>query len=454
MKRWAGLAVLLIGLHAWGNAPDVYEPALAGGKASIKLPEEASEAQPGGAGRYIVLHLKKAATLAVFDVCEAKIDHFIPLPSGEIRYAVGLDRVFVASADKNSITRYNLETGNKELTVAAPEGGVQWMGMGSASARPLVVASQKKTLLVDPMTLRGVEMQWHNWGGSGNNWPAPHMRVSGDGRNIVAWGGGWAGLEVATIDGQKVIDHQKGGYLNDSEGPPRPTFDGRLIFVPGNVFGHDVKEAGLEIDGYGLGTLSPNYFLVLKGEGRGRRKDAKGRELKFFLSGEKRSIWTIKDLGEFAGSSLPPEQKLWFIPAANVLVGLGTGSNQIHLRRFNVIEALDEAGIDYLFVNSTPPAASERGKIFSYRIETLSKAGGVQYSLATAPRGMTISPAGVVAWTVPQAFKEDEFKVIVSIKDKAGQEIFHPFTVRVEKPGTNVPPPPVNRPPVNKGTRV
>jgi len=454
-----GLMVSALPMRAFAEgaaATGIYEPNLPGGKATVKLPEEASNVQAGGAGRYLVLHLKKSGALAVFDVCEAKVAHFIQLPAGEVHYAVGQDRVFVASSEKNSITRYNLATGNKEISVAGPEGGVQWMGMGAASMRPLIVASEKKTLLMDPMTLHGQEMHWDSWGGRDNNWPAPHMRVSGDGRSIVAWGGGGAGLEVVTVDGQKVVDHKKGGYIHDAEGAARISFDGQLLFVPGNVFGPDVKDAGFEIDGYGIGTMSPNYFLALKGEGKGSSRrgggGGKNAELKFYLAGEKRSIWTMKDVGEFAGSALPPEQRLWFIPAANVLVGLAAGNNQIHVRRFNVVDALDAAGIDYLFVNSTPPATAERGRIYSYRLDVMSKVGGVQYALASAPKNMTISPAGVVAWTVPAAFKEDEFKVIVSVKDKGGQEIFQPFTVRVEKPGSVAPPPPPGRP-VQKGTR-
>src|SRR3954469_18355220 len=53
--RWRAVGVMLV-LLAWAGAvvaaPEVYEPALpAGGKAMIKLPDEASEVQAGGAGR-------------------------------------------------------------------------------------------------------------------------------------------------------------------------------------------------------------------------------------------------------------------------------------------------------------------------------------------------------------------------------------------------------------------
>jgi hypothetical protein len=45
----------------------------------------------------------------------------------------------------------------------------------------------------------------------------------------------------------------------------------------------------------------------------------------------------------------------------------------------------------------------------------------------------------------------------VSVKDAGGQEIFHAFTVKVEKVGTVVPPPPPPKEPVKpqpKGTKV
>src|SRR4051812_38857103 len=180
-----------------------------------------------------------------------------------------MEKLFVASGEKNSITRYNLETGAKEVTVVTPEGGVQWMGMGAASMRPLVVASAKKTFLYDPGTVRGVEVNWKSWGGKESNWPAPNMRVSADGRTIVAWGGGGGGLEVMTVNGQNVVEHEKGGYIHDAEGPARLSYDGRLIFAPGKVFGPDVKEIGMEVEGYAFGCMSPHYILALKGEGKG-----------------------------------------------------------------------------------------------------------------------------------------------------------------------------------------
>jgi hypothetical protein len=263
-----------------------------------------------------------------------------------------------------------------------------------------------------------------------------------------------------TVNGQKVIEHEKGGYIHDAEGPARLSYDGRMIFAPGNVFGPDVKELGMEVDGYAFGCMSPHYILAFKGEGKGSGRrgggDGKNLELRFYLAGEKRSIWTLKDIGaEMGGSSLRPEQRIFFVPAANVIASVGAGNNQVHLRRFNVVEALDSAGIDYLFVSSTPPAEAVRGKIFSYKVEVMSKAGGVEFKLASGPANMTVNAkTGVVAWQVPAAFKEEEFKAIVSVKDSAGQEIFHSFTVRVEKVGAA--PPPGKEPvkPQPKGTRV
>ena len=45
---------------------------------------------------------------------------------------------------------------------------------------------------------------------------------------------------------------------------------------------------------------------------------------------------------------------------------------------------------------------------------------------------MTVSPVGVVDWSVPGDATGDH-EVILTVKDKTGQEVFHPFTVRVAK---------------------
>jgi hypothetical protein len=59
----------------------------------------------------------------------------------------------------------------------------------------------------------------------------------------------------------------------------------------------------------------------------------------------------------------------------------------------------------------------------------MSNAGGVKYALQSGPRGLTVSPEGVVDWT-PPPMPGDE-TVIVSLKDSSGQETLHTFQISV-----------------------
>ena len=126
------------------------------------------------------------------------------------------------------------------------------------------------------------------------------------------------------------------------------------------------------------------------------------------------------------------EKRLIFLPSANLFVTLSDSRTALVLRRFDIMAAMNSAQIDYLFVSSDPERAAKRGKHYRYAIETKSRRGGVQYKLESGPKGMTVSPAGVVDWDVPSNHPTDQETIIVTIKDASGQELFHTFQVSVE----------------------
>ena len=101
------------------------------------------------------------------------------------------------------------------------------------------------------------------------------------------------------------------------------------------------------------------------------------------------------------------------------------------LRRLNLVEALQKAGIDYLFVDSTPPAVVAPGTLVSYQVEVKSRRGGVRFSMESAPPGATLSPSGKFSWRVPAETTNARETVIITIRDASGQEIFHTFTLRI-----------------------
>ena len=93
--------------------------------------------------------------------------------------------------------------------------------------------------------------------------------------------------------------------------------------------------------------------------------------------------------------------------------------------------ALNNAGIDYLFVDSLPVTAADPGKPYRYPITVKSKKGGVRFTLDSGPEGMTLSKDGVLTWNVPAHFEAGPAGVIVTVEDSAGQNVFHTFNVQV-----------------------
>ncbi len=332
-------------------------------QSSIRLPGPASEVTPAGNGRYLVIHMKKLQSLAIVDLFEKRVAKIMDLPAGDTHIAAGLDKLFVASTDLNNLVRYDLKTLKKEETVLEPEGGIQWLGIGSGSTGPLVAASAKKTLVYDPTALA---TDPGRWGSADGNWMAPPMRLSGDGQTLLSWGNGWAGIQASTVRDQTVVETHRGGYLQGEN--PRTTYDGSLIFGHENaVFNGAVASAGYELDGYPIASQSPLYFVTVRG------RDPKEMELKFYLIAWKRSIYTLKGVEELAPLSLAMEDRIFFVPQAELLAIVGPAEDQITFRKINVVDGLNAAGIDYLFVTSTANPEAALGTNYVYQVESQSK---------------------------------------------------------------------------------
>ena len=45
---------------------------------------------------------------------------------------------------------------------------------------------------------------------------------------------------------------------------------------------------------------------------------------------------------------------------------------------------------------------------------------------------MKVSPSGSLTWAVPRDFGEREVTVILTVRDAAGQEVFHTFRLAVK----------------------
>src|SRR5262245_54716997 len=127
-----------------------------------------------------------------------------------------------------------------------------------------------------------------------------------------------------------------------------------------------------------------------------------------------------------------PWRRAFFIPEAKVIVVLPVSNDRVVLHKFDVDDALEKSGLDYLFVASQPPRSVKAGTTFTYPLQVKSKHGGVTFKLDAGPKGMTVSATGVVTWDVPADATGDQ-EILLTVKDKTGQEALHNFKVKVVK---------------------
>jgi hypothetical protein len=398
-------------------------PALPKGRLEVGLAAPADEVAVGGAGRYLILHLKKLRQLAIFDVSQAKVIKYLPMPSSDICFAAGLKKLYVGFKDLKRIQRWDLARADLELTVAAPEGGIGALATGASSLGPVVMIgdNSKKFWLVNPATLRAQPYPSKNWGTEGSAWGPVHVHVSFDGSTVVACGGGWAGIELSTLSGNKVTGLHAGSYVN---GDTLVSGNGALVFPDGGgMIRSDLTSKVSGIDGKPFPADDPAFSLAF-------HKDKKKPSLVIYSNADPRPLITLRDLPELAqDSKMPLWQRVHLIPAGKVLVTLGEGHGHLLLRPFDLTKELDAEGIDYLFVESAPLSQARRGMNYRYKMQILSKRGGVKAELQAGPKGMTVSKEGVINWAVPMRPTEDHATVIVQISDASGQTIFHSFGI-------------------------
>ena len=271
------------------------------------------------------------------------------------------------------------------------------------------------------------------------------VRVSADGSTFAAWEPGLSpsGIRLLILDGQQARE----SYEHTSAGVLQPSFDGTLLFTGAGLYTADLKHVSPE-QFRGMvcfPSYHPAYFLgYAQGNGIDASSSRSGAKLSLFTTGDKRLLVSLSDLDELNESgdpstramrgtsgALPIDKRVHFFPSASLLVTVADTSDRLVLRRLDVTESLEKAGIDYLFVASIPPAAAVRGSALDYAISVKSKNGKVGYTLDSGPPGMAVALDGRLQWKVPEDQPAGPVGVVVTIRDASGQEIFHAFTVRV-----------------------
>jgi serine protease Do len=403
------------------------------GVTELTLPGAVADVAAGGGGRYLVLYLKKLQKLAVFDVQSAKVARFISVPAEDLLLAANKDAVIVGLLTQKLLVRYNLNSGEREAMVTSPVEDLRSLAMGYASNGPLLV--NDRTFL-SPVTMKVIALRKkpHHYQCPGER---AVIRAGGDGDTFGAWRRGISptGLFLGTFNGANLqwrAEHKSVGHVI-------PSFDGSAIFTRYGMYTPELKRVGSERDHPAcIPAYDNTYYLAFT-----RVKSSRGYQRRFegalFTVCDQRALLTLPQMDELTEevfdeggySRMTLEKRIHFFPEANLLVTVPISPSRLVLRKLSVTRALEKSGIDYLFVNSIPPRSAKRGGTYEYQVEVQSKKGGLRYTLASAPAGMTVSQTGKLQWEVPKKVPENPVIVIMTVGDATGQEVYHTFKIKL-----------------------
>ena len=427
-RVWQLLAIVLLlnASHFCLADEGLQPPQLAAAKTTVRLPGPITDAVVGGGGRYLIFQFASLQQLAIFDVNQAKVLRYQPLPSNDVALAAGQSHLYIGLRPEKLIQRWNIASGELEVSTAAPVGGIGTLAMGAQSDSPLFLLSSrdaKRSWLIDTRTMRSNPFSWRGW--SGGAWGPVWVNVSFDGSTAAACGGGWAGIDVLAIGTKQVTTTASGSY---TRGETLVAGNGGLMFPDqGPILRRDLASEVDTIEGRPFPALDRTWSVALG-------KTGGQAELTVFANADPKRLVTLRDLPELnQGATLPNHKRIFLIPAAEVLVTVGPGSDHLILRRFDMAKALADEGIDFLFVTSAPVQITSRGKTWRYPVVVRSRQGGVKMTLQSAPDSMKIDAQGEIRWRVPRnAVSGQEVPVIVEISDQSGQVIFHTFRIFIQ----------------------
>jgi len=241
-------------------------------------------------------------------------------------------------------------------------------------------------------------------------------------------------VTTITLQGENTAAvHQSWGF-GGSVATPSP--DGRFIYSATAVFSGELEPVYPKMPPQSfakpyLPSAHGNYFMRLDY----KDWDKFGGTLVFFLGGTDRQLANVEGVSNeqiaYGGNrdKLTPDQRVFFIPDAKLVVTIPGTNDRLILHRFDVDQELEKSGIDYLLVTSQPVVQAVKGQPYRYDLAVKSKKGGVKCKLESGPAGMKVTPDGKLTWEVPRDFADAEVAVILTVSDATGQEIFHNFTL-------------------------
>lgn len=397
------------------------------------LPGKFEAMRTGGAGRYLIFHIREKGVLAVFDLTKKAVVKEIPAPEGS-SFAASREKLLIANPQINQLQRWDLTKLDREKVVELDRSKPPTLAvMGASGDGPLALLCSEEIQLWDiekmePMALRGKLPQFPNY-------VSHEMTVSADGQTFCWWSTNFSQpFKVLRITGESVsiLETPDPHDVNGRWAMPSP--DGSMLFRYGNkAYKRDLQP--IISDEFTIfPTTDPRFVIAID------KQDKQYTQMTIITAADLKPVFTIQDLdsvtsdtvGTFWGR-LDSEPLLRYVHDEKMVVCIPYGKDRVVVRNFDLKNTLDEKAEDYLFVISKPAPVVYVGQPFSYKMQSLSKAGGVKYKLDSGPPGMTVSPDGQVDWKPDSRPVGGVANVVIEAENSAGTKFIHGFEIAIER---------------------
>lgn len=419
-------------------------------EATLKLPEAFREVAVGGDGRFLIFHFPNLRKLGIFDVNEAKITSFIAVGEDQVHFAAGMTKLLVFLPTSKVIQRWNLINQQREaIGKLDVSGTVYSFCMGSASDGPLLISARQghfgTAAVHDIQTFEAMRLPTRSNArlDEGPYWAAANGRVFGH-SGVHGLPNGITSIVLEADSVRSFNQHQCSGYV-------QPGPDGKHVYVGGHgVLTQQVEVAadaavsrikdGAALDYMFLPAHHDLYYMhvILQSPNSLYSQPVNVDDpipgITFYLMGYRQRIASLelREVGDLAGpGGYAVSGHVHLVPRARLLVLIPRERDRLRLFRLDLDAELEGSDIKYLLVTSRPPIEAPRGELLRYDIQCKTRAGGLTFKLESGPKGMSINDKGQLRWRVPADFADAEPSIIVSIRDKDGQEIFHSFALQV-----------------------
>jgi hypothetical protein len=393
----------------------------------------------GAGGRFLIFRIKSQHKLAVVDVCSGKVAGQLKLGEDDALFAASGAKLIVIQPKKMTVQRYSLDTlkleTTSQLSIKQP---VTAAAMGSASAGPLLLFAgndvDARPYFLDLVTLKPLPIKIDNLTPTRDSRPV--MRASADG-HVFVWGTAF-GFHVVRMSGGKLIDSNENDEFR--EGCPRLDETGDRLYAGTHIHSSRGKVLGSAEQFYLSSQLVPALQgpMYLSVPGANTPNHEFGGPVTIHLDGQPGPLLALPELTKAltiadrrSSEFIVADQRVFLIPAADVLAYVPDARNSVVLRHFNVKDEMKAAGIDGPVVVSRPPRALRLGEKLEYQIDTWSKAGGIACSLEAGPSDMTVTGEGLLSWTASKRIGGAEH-IVVAVKDAAGRIVRHAFELQLE----------------------